>query len=657
MITPRIGLAVAAVSLAFALAPAARAQIDTPLLEPVVQASAPIYVADRGDGRLFIVERAGYIRILASGVLQSEDPNAFLDIQGVVNTAGEGGLTSMAFDPDFATNKFVYVMYTRTSPNFPTVVLQSVIARYTVMGGDPDRLDPASAKELLNLDAPSGDAFTNHKGGQLQFGPDNMLYIGFGDGGSGNDPNCAAQTRNLLFGKILRIDPHGMDHGVGGVGYGIPADNPFASDPNYAPEIWLMGLRNPWRFSFDRSNGDLWIADVGQTTREEVDLLTHGTTPGENYGWNVVEGLIARPGGNGDPIGTCPAYVKSMSDPTANYTPPIFDYDHNGSGASITGGYRYRGAVAEWQGRYLYADFVKKEVRALRQNGADWQSVLLYDDPNAGWSSFGEGADGELYLTDLLGGWVYKLHLDRVSSTKANTACVTKLNEGFGKLANTASKLTSACVAKAAKGKLGGSDIETCSSSDPKLAKLGGKNTAAEAKHCGEATFGYTSAANGNAASTQSESDLAHDVFGADLDLAIVLKADDKNTAACQKAVLKGVASCQKARRAEFVRCKKVGLKKGTIVNLDQLTGCLGSDPKGKVAKVCSATTGKLATKTIEKSCTARGVDLSTAFPGCETDAPDVLAQCLANAGCERSCEMFDSADGLDTDCAALCGE
>jgi glucose/arabinose dehydrogenase len=650
-------LAAAVLLLVCALSASGRAQSTNPLFEVVTQANQPIYVADAGDGRLFIVERAGYIRIFASDALQPEDPNAFLDIHSVVNVSGEGGLTSMAFDPAFASNHFVYVMYTRDSPT-QDVVLQSVIARYKVMDGDPNRLDPASAKELINFDAPPGADFTNHKGGQLQFGSDSMLYIGFGDGGSQNDPGCRSQTRNVFNGKILRIDPQGTGFGVGGIGYGIPAGNPFptGTDPNdpndYRPEIWALGLRNPWRFSFDRESHALWIADVGQDAREEIDLQDANSGGGLNYGWNIEEGDIAGPNG-GTPNANCPAYVQPHG--SGNYVAPIFAYAHHG-GSSITGGYVYRGSVDAWRGRYIYADFITGSIRYLRQNGQSWESVLLFQSDAFQVASFGEDSSGELYVAFLGQGWVYKLRFDQVTSSKQNTACIVKLNQGFEKLADTNGKLVSACVAKAAKGTLAGGDVEACVSDDAKLAKVGSKNLAIETKSCAEApSFGFAGAESGNAISEVSDSNLALDVFGDDLGAAVVAKSADKDAAGCQKAVLAGMLSCQKTRRAEFVGCKKVGLKKGTILGEEGLAGCLAPDAKGKIAKVCDGTTGKLATKTIDKSCTARGVDLSAAFPGC-ADFPGTLAQCIDQAGACRSCLMFQQSDALPSDaCDAVC--
>jgi len=655
--------AAALLSLVCALAPVASAQSTNPLLMPIVQAEQPIFVTDPGDGRLFIVERAGFIRIFANGGLQAV--NAFLDIHTAVDATGEGGLLSMAFDPSFASNRFVYVMYTRAS-SVTNVVLESVVARYTVQLADPNHVDLASAKELLVQPAPAeagpgGNTFTNHKGGQLQFGSDGMLYVGFGDGGSGNDPGCRAQRRNLFYGKLLRIDPAGTGFGVGGVGYGIPADNPFptGADPNdpndFRPEIWALGLRNPWRFSFDRGTGDLWIGDVGQDAREEVDLQDANAAGGANYGWNPVEGKIAGPGPNVN----CPAYVKPMNDPNADYTAPIFDYDHGGGHRSITGGYVYRGAVAGWQGRYLYADYITDQVFYLEKNGGSWESTEIPNLGLVGPASFGEDANGELYVADIVDGWVYRFNFAAAPASKAQVACVTSLNEGFAKLANTDGKLVKSCVAKVLKGALASDGVATCVTGDAKQAKIAAENAATDAKKCAPApAFGYAGAATGNAASASVDLDSATAVLGVgdDLGAGLVPKTADKDAAACQKAVLDGLTDCMAARRAEFVRCKKVGLKKGAIGDTAKLALCLASDDNGRVAKACDGATGKLATKTIDKSCVAREVDLSTAFPNCGADTTNELAQCIEAVTACESCEMFRQADALPDDaCAAVC--
>ena len=281
-------------------------------LEPVITGlDRPVAITNAGDGsdRLFITLLGGQIRIFDGQQILAQP---FLDISSLVTSGGEQGLFSVAFHPDYANNGWLYVDYTDLNGN-------TVIASYSI-SADPNIVDPASAAILLSISQP----FANHNGGQLQFGPDGYLYIGMGDGGSGGDPQNNAQTLSTLLGKMLRIDVDGAPP------YSIPADNPFINDPVAREEIWALGLRNPWRFSFDRQTGDLFIADVGQSTLEEVDFQPSHSTGGANYGWRLMEG-------------------SDCYNPTTNcnngmLTLPILEYDHS-LGCSITGGYRYRGTA------------------------------------------------------------------------------------------------------------------------------------------------------------------------------------------------------------------------------------------------------------------------------------------------------------------------
>ncbi|MBF8285408.1 MAG: hypothetical protein HW378_4323 [Anaerolineales bacterium] len=237
--------------------------------------------AGDGSGRLFVIEQPGRIRIVENGELL---PDPFLDIEPLVNSRGnEQGLLGLAFYPDYAANGLFFVNYTDVNGD-------TVVARYAVSADDPSRADPASAKIILQVDQP----FPNHNGGDLVFGPDGYLYIGLGDGGSGGDPQGNGQNLNALLGKMLRID---VNHGDP---YAIPPDNPFAGRAGARPEIWAYGLRNPWRYSFDRATGDLYIADVGQNAYEEVDFQPADSRGGENYGWNKYEGFHAYDGGATD---------------------------------------------------------------------------------------------------------------------------------------------------------------------------------------------------------------------------------------------------------------------------------------------------------------------------------------------------------------------
>ncbi len=345
------------------------------VLQPVVTGlSSPVYVTQPADGsgRLFIVEQAGLIRIFRPGV--GLLPTPFLDIRSRVVFGGEQGLLSVAFHPSYASNGRFFVNYTS-----PTGGLHSVIAEYRVSAGNPDVADAAETV-LLTIAQP----FTNHNGGLNLFGPDGMLYIGLGDGGGSGDPQGNGQRLSTLLGKILRIDVNT------GSPYGIPGDNPFINTPGARGEIWAYGLRNPWRFSFDRVTGQLYIADVGQGSWEEIDL----GGPGRNYGWNVTEGTHCYPPGSSCAI--------------AGFTLPVTEYDHS-QGCSVTGGYVYRGSrVPELIGQYLFGDYCSGRLWALGGSPRTFwtQRQVLVTGFNI--SSFGEDQSGEVYIVDYNGG-VYTL--------------------------------------------------------------------------------------------------------------------------------------------------------------------------------------------------------------------------------------------------------
>ena len=329
-----------------------------------------------GSGRLFILEQPGLIRVVENGELL---PTPFLDIRDRIESGGtEQGLLGIAFHPDYAQNRFFYLNYTGRRGNGDTVV-----ARFQVSADDPNRADPGSEKILLQVEQP----YRNHNGGGMAFGPDGYLYISLGDGGSANDPQGNAQSLDTLLGKLLRVDVDGGDP------YAIPADNPFA-DGGGRPEVWAYGLRNAWRFSFDRLTGDLYIADVGQNQWEEIDFLPAGAPGGANFGWDYREG--AHPFEGQPPAGL--ALVD-----------PIFEYQH-GLGCSVTGGSVYRGqALPEFRGIYLLSDFCSGRVWGLlRDASGAWQSQELFQ-TGLSVTSFGQDAQGELYLMDRAGGAVYQL--------------------------------------------------------------------------------------------------------------------------------------------------------------------------------------------------------------------------------------------------------
>jgi glucose/arabinose dehydrogenase len=334
----------------------------------------PVHVTHAGDGsgRIFVVEQAGRIQILDNGVVL---PSPFLDISAKLVCCGEQGLLSVAFPPGFAAKGYFYVNYTR-SPDGATVV-----ARYRVSAGDANVADPASEEVILTIPQP----FANHNGGQLAFGPDNNLYIGMGDGGSGGDPLNNGQTPGTLLGKLLRIDVES-----GAKPYGVPPDNPFLQAAGYRPEIWALGLRNPWRFSFDRGTGDLYIGDVGQNNIEEIDFQPAGDLVGRNYGWNIMEGDSCYP------IGTVGCNRTDL-------TLPVFVYDHS-LGCSVTGGHVYRGsAIPSLQGVYLFGDFCSGRIWGIRKNGAAWDNALLAD-ATLTITTFGEDEAGNVYVANFATG-------------------------------------------------------------------------------------------------------------------------------------------------------------------------------------------------------------------------------------------------------------
>ncbi len=358
----------------------AQPQLELDVL--VENLSRPLSMAHAGDQRLFIVEKQGRIRLIdADGQLA---PVPFLDITDRVRSGGsEQGLLGLAFHPEFGTNGFFYVNYTNSNGN-------THVARFSVDPANGDRALPGSEKILLRVDQP----FSNHNGGDMHFGPDGYLYISLGDGGSGNDPRDNGQTRTSFLGKLLRID---VDHGDP---YAIPADNPFADDDFTLDEIWSLGLRNPWRFSFDRQTGDLWIADVGQNQWEEVNFEAAGSAGGHNYGWRCYEGP--------EP------YLTDGCGDASQYTSPAYAYPHRsgGCGGSVTGGFVYRGkAFPMLEGRYLYGDFCTGKIFSLRPEpeGDGWINEELLTIGGGQIAAFGEDAEGEMYLIAIGQGTVYRL--------------------------------------------------------------------------------------------------------------------------------------------------------------------------------------------------------------------------------------------------------
>ena len=339
--------------------------------------SSPVQIthAADGSGRLFVVEQGGTVRIIRGGALL---PAPFLDLSTIVTPqqpASEQGLLAIAFPPGFAQRRHFYVHYTDR-----TGIGNTVIARY-LLSADPDRADATSREQLLTAVQP----FANHNGGQLAFGPDGLLYIGLGDGGSGGDPFGNGQNLSTLLGKVLRIDVLS-----GQPPYAVPPGNPFGS------EVWAYGLRNPWRFSFDRLTGDLYIADVGENLFEEVNFQPAADRGGENYGWNVMEGLHC---------------FANPACSQAGLTLPVAEYDHSAGNCAVIGGFVYRGnRNPALQGIYLYGDLCSGRIWGLRRSGGVWESRLLLAS-TLNISTFGEDEEGEVYVADYRAGEIFRIDL------------------------------------------------------------------------------------------------------------------------------------------------------------------------------------------------------------------------------------------------------
>lgn len=374
--------------------PLASAQLPPPasgsyewLLATEEKFDNPLFVTHAGDGsgRLFVVEQPGYIWIVRDRFTL---PEPFLNISSLLSDEvfrggyTERGLLGLAFHPDYARNGAFFITYARRDK-------MNILARYRVSADDPNRADPASEELLLSYEHPHLD----HHGGMIAFGPDGYLYMSVGDGGgTQGDPEDDAQSKESLLGKLLRVDVSGGDPAAGRP-YAIPPTNPFAADPRARPEIWAFGLRNPWRFSFDRATGDMYIGDVGWGRVEEINYAAAGSAGGQNYGWNVFEGNYR---------------FEDKTDPGAT-VPPIAQYEHTDGACSVTGGYVYRGPGAPTlRGVYVFGDYCVGRVWALWRAEADqWQMKVLIE-TGMQISSFGEDEMGGLYLVHYKG-YLYRL--------------------------------------------------------------------------------------------------------------------------------------------------------------------------------------------------------------------------------------------------------
>jgi glucose/arabinose dehydrogenase len=359
---------------------------DIALDQRVSGLTSPVFITDAGDGteRYFIVEQTGRIKIWIPGTGVLGTP--FLSLAGKISLGGERGLLGLAFHPDYETNRKLYVYFTRPDGDI-------VVREYKARISSPNRVNPDSKRMVLRIEH---SANGNHNGGMLEFGPGGYLYFGTGDGGSQDDPHNRGQRTDTLLGKMLRID---VDARTGSKGYGIPSSNPYVGKPG-KNEIWQIGLRNPWRFSFDSANGNLWIGDVGQGAWEEIDRATNtasGPGRGINWGWDVLEGSHCH-----QPSTGCNTSGKDM---------PVTEYGHvSGSGrCAVTGGYVYRGsAIPALAGGYVFADYCSGEIRVIDATAPiDSNSTLLLNTA-ANISSFGERPNGELFVVDH-GGRIYQI--------------------------------------------------------------------------------------------------------------------------------------------------------------------------------------------------------------------------------------------------------
>lgn len=349
-------------------------------------------IGNAGDSRLFVVQQNGVISILRSD--GKYDAKPFLTITDRVGYTAdsERGLLGIAFHPQFASNGYFYVDYTNKQGN-------THVSRFRVKQDSADVGDPTSEQILLVVNQP----FANHNGGQIVFGPDGYLYISLGDGGAGGDPQNNGQNKKALLGKLLRIDVNRTENGKN---YAIPPDNPFVNNAEFAPEIWAWGLRNAWRFSFDKQTGDLWMGDVGQDEIEEVNFQPASSKGGENYGWRCYEGSKN--------FNTNGCAAKT------NYVFPVFEYPHNNTtgGCSVTGGFVYRGKVWEkMKGYYFFADLCTGNVWATQRKTDGTFETASFGKLGANYSAFGQNADGELFIAEY-GGKISRLTSDSAVSVK-----------------------------------------------------------------------------------------------------------------------------------------------------------------------------------------------------------------------------------------------
>ncbi len=616
-------------------------------LQQIAAVGSPSHITHAGDARLFVSTLDGRIMVGASETGASF--TEFLNIDPLVSGGGERGLFATAFHPDYASNGFFFVSYTNNAGD-------SVVARYQV-SGDVDEADPASGVVLLTI----AQSQANHNGGQIAFGPDGYLYIGLGDGGGADDLPCHAQREDTLLGKLLRID---VDQNVGAPPYyGIPPDNPFLGGGGLADEVWATGLRNPWRFSFDRGTGALYIGDVGQNDIEEIDRQPAGSAGGENYGWKVMEGTTCF---DPDPIDPdCPGTTPSCFDPAL--TLPVYEYSHS-EGCSITGGFVYRGTgIPGLQGQYVFGDFCTGTIWAIEETApGTWIRTDLVE-AGFGLTSFGEGVDGELYAA------VDFTNVVRLRSklSRDQVRCLNEINKAGAAVVKEQGKSNLSCVKNAARGKVQKLGLppqiqtaEACLTNDVgakvdrRLAKLATKD---DARCLGTSSqrpeFAYTTAAQVAAVAPPSARGVARALFGEDLDLAVVTQGADRNGAKCQAEVLKRANVLVDTLWKATLKGKKEALKGGRnenpppVASAAALRSALLDYLETAGARRIDQASSKLVGGTLAR-CGEVVTPIGALFPGCDSVAdPAAVADCAVAAARCQFCQSLEGFDELGLDC------
>jgi uncharacterized repeat protein (TIGR03806 family) len=636
------------------VATAARGAEPSVVSEFVAPADAATQVWHADDDRLFILERAGTIRVFVPG--QGLLPTPFLDLTTKVTVGGEMGLFAIAFHPAYASNGFFFVSYIGAG-------MTSTIARYHV-SANPNVADPASETIVftLNQTAPT------HKAGQIAFGPDGNLWLSFGDGGGSGDTECRVQHGQLYFGKIIRIN-------VDALPYTIPSDNPFvgANDPLdlVADEVWATGLRNPWRFSFDRGTGDLLIGDVGQDSREEVDYEPAGFPGGRNYGWKVMEGDKCH---DPDPIDEdCPPGTPSCFDPA--YTPPVYTYPHGGlSGAcAVIGGFVYRGsAIPDLVGRYVFGDNCVSNLWTLEKTGpGTWGNLKDLVDIERPLRSLGEDTAGELYVAS--GSGVYKLVPGdgRRPQSRVQQACLNAMNGKASGVASARSRNDAMCIDFAGRRQLanlglpaGSRTVAACMATDVRgrVATAVQRLTSREASTCLNPArpeqmpnFGYAPSAQVGAAGIAAGNRLTHALFGADPDDALVFADQNATGAHCQAEAAKRIAAVLEGHWKAALRGKRLALLGQTGVQpagfASELAASVLASVDVDAKNLVGSKQAKLVTGLAAK---CGGQSLAALFPGdCAASAGTLsgFAACLRERVRCHFCRSFERADALTANC------